>query len=153
MTLASHLEHLNLPIHLPFAAPVLCVDLALAEMTKDTHFYWKIGAGSAFIWSRDFDPDAYYTNAETVIDSFTGTNIVPAYTSADLEKLIGTFSHICKNGEHEVFPHQYTRIGMRKAPRYADALALITLELLKRRIITPGFANTVLAYPTKNSTT
>lgn len=139
-----HLHHLNLPLHAPFATPVLCKDLQEAGLTENTCFHWKIQNGEAFIWSTVFDPDHYYKQASSIIDAHYTIATIPAYSCTDLEKIVGSFIHIVKEGQHEITPHQYARIGTRRAPRYADALALIAIELIKRRTIQPADASQII---------
>lgn len=145
MSIKEQLANLDLPLHANFVAPVLCKDLQEMGLTEKTHFQWKIQNGNSFIWTTTFDPDHYYRDSEKMIDNhLIRTIIVPAYTSADIEKLIGDLIHICNNRQHEVTPTQYPRIGTRKAPRYADALALIAIELLKRSILKPEHVNLLI---------
>jgi hypothetical protein len=139
-----HIQHLNLPIHAPFAAPVLCKDLHEAGLTEQTPFHWKIQNGQAFIWSEAFDPDHYYKQSSSIIDAHYTIAVIPAYSAADLEKIIGEFIHFVKEGNHEITPSKHIRIGTRKAPRYADALALIAIEVLKRRIVQPNIASQLI---------
>lgn len=146
MTVRDHINHLNQPMHAAFVSPVLCKDLMETGLTDKTPFHWKLKNGEAFIWSNSFDPDGYYDNAEELINQIYTTISIPAYTCADIEKLVGDFFHICKKGEHEVTAYHHTRIGTRRAPRYADALALIAIEILKRRIISPTVANNIITH-------
>lgn len=142
----EHIHHLNSPMHAPFVSAILCEDLRRVGLTEKTPFHWKLRNGEAFIWSNDFDPDQYYSQSEEHIGYIWVTNTVPAYSAADIEKIVGDFFHIAKAGNHEVTCYQHRRVGTRKAPRYADALALIAVELLMRRIITPSFANAVITH-------
>lgn len=146
MNLKNHLQTLALPLHQNFVDPILCKDLFEAGLTDKTPFFWKISNGQPFIWTTTFDPDKYYTNAEAIIDACLHTAILPAYTAADMEKIIGNFLHTCVAGNHEVTPLQHRRIGLRMAPRYPDALAMIATELLMRRIIAPAAVNNIIQF-------
>lgn len=145
MNLSIHLQELNLPLHANFVAPVLCKDLIELGIEHTPHFIWKIQNGQPFIWSKSFDPDGYYNTTESIIEKHIITTInIPAFSASDLEKIIGNFLHICTAGDHEVTPTQFPRIGTRKAPRYADAIALVAIELIKRGIIKPAQVNKLI---------
>jgi len=144
MDIQQHLKTLNLPLHQNFVVPILCKDLHAAGLSDKTAYQWKIQNGQAFIWTTAFDPDNYYRQAESIIDSHIITTIIPAYTSADMEKIVGNFYHTSVSGEHEVRPLQFVRIGVRRAPRYPDALAMVAVELLIRRIILPEAVNGIV---------
>lgn len=144
MNLTEHLSNLALPLHQPFVDPILCADLQKFGLNTNTTHQWKIQNGQCFIWCSAYDPDNYYKQATSLIDEIMPVKTLPAYTATDMEKLAGNFLHILHNGSHEIQPTRHTRVGIRRAPRYPDALALIVTELLCRKIIKADQANALL---------
>lgn len=125
----------------PFVAPAFCKELLSAGLNSKALHSWKLSfSNEVFLFSDHFDPDGYYTAAENLLNSKFCKEVIPAYTSADMETLIGDFHHFYTNGVHEIIPIKHRRIGIRKSPRYPDALALVVIELLHRKIVTPEAA-------------
>lgn len=144
-SLQRNLQSLNLPIHRPFVAPILCKDLTELGLTKSAKHTWKIMNGDAFVFTEHYDPDDYYSSAQALLDKNYCTMVLPAYQATDLEPLVGDFTHIFLKGSHEIFPITYRLIGRVMAPRYADAIAMMLISAIKKHQVSVANLNQSLS--------
>lgn len=143
MNYLLHLAGLNLPLHRPFVAPVLCKELTDLGVWPPALYCWKICNGDAFIWSHAFDPDEYYKTAESEMDRIVISKKVPAFSCSDIEKILPAFIHTYYNNSHSISLQTIPTIKQ-SAPRYADALALVLIDMLKGDHIIPSRINKLI---------
>lgn len=144
-SLQRNLQSLNLPVHRPFVAPILCKDLIELGLTKAAKHTWKIMNGDAFVFTEHYDPDGYYSAAQSLLDQNYCNIVLPAYLATDLEPLVGDFTHLLMNGTHEIFPQTYRLIGRVTAPRYADAIAMMLISAIKKHQVSVAKLNQTLS--------
>lgn len=140
----KHFQNLETSAHRPFVAPILCKDLLELGLTKTSLHSWKIHSGDAFVFTEHYDPDGYYAAAQSLLDQNYCTAVLPAYQATDLIPLIGNFNHIYFNNEHEIKPLTYPHIGIKKAPRFPDVVAMVLIDLLKRQTVSAIRINQLL---------
>lgn len=123
------------PMYNCFVTPILCKDLLLAGLTKQTIYQWKIRDKVASLHTSAFDMDGYYKDALQVLDKYTDL-ILPAYSLKDVEGPLNDYLLTCSaSGEYEVSLSTYYNLQSYKAPRLPDAFALLLYEAIRKGII------------------
>ena len=145
-------KFLDLPIHRDFVRPELCKYLSQLGLYSKIAYSWKISKKDMKLYTRAFDIDTYYNQAENYIDSINGFEETPAYSLSDCFLCfasIGFKYNITYDGnEYYLFPADSSFIAdfpPVTGKRLPDVLAEALSNLLKGNLAPATKLNTVLA--------
>ena len=139
--------NLQSPLYSLLVAPPYCRLLLEEGLTQSTPYHYVVIDGLAELNTYAFDRDDYYAQADANV-SYTNKDhkplILPAYTIMDLEKALPDFC-ICRcNGKYELSVEGFYSLDVVKDNRLPDALALMVLQGIRKRVLKADNINSLI---------
>ncbi len=126
-----------------FARPSICDQLQKEGLSGDVLLWWAMNGAECRLCTYFFDNDNYYAAVQSVIESVSKWEKLPAYSIVDLEKLLphGWLASRNNLGQYEVCIDDMWKLEPVVSPRLADALALMLLHAIKAGVLKVGQLN------------
>jgi hypothetical protein len=127
-----------------FVDPLLCKELHYAGLSDQTPYYWHHSIFDIRLATVFFDPDSYYRQAFINRQALPGVQkiiIIPAYRATELDRIIPAYALSKEKGCYIAMLDTTYGNAESKAQRLPDALARLTIQMLKQRILNIDYAN------------
>ncbi|HRN80180.1 MAG TPA: hypothetical protein PKY29_04320 [Ferruginibacter sp.] len=126
------------PLHNNFVQPELCIALTQAGVSPRTLYTWKLRGFIAELHTLCFDPERIYEQMEANIEFIHRKPAYPAFSISDVENMLPDF-YLERSAIGDYHLNCDNMYGLEQCThkRLPDVFALMVLQAIKRRVISP----------------